>query len=131
VVLSIDLERLPRPALDFFQHQHHLQRDRYLRRVAAGRGFLELGFDVLPCFPSPRLFRQMAEQRPHIGERDRIHDRRDCQRPGQGGDQSGRRIRQSRNETQLDLKTPNGSIAPIDRKTHRGERNLRMCVDQF
>ena len=33
---------------DALQHQHHLQRDRDLRRVAAGRGFPQLGLDVLP-----------------------------------------------------------------------------------
>jgi hypothetical protein len=30
-----------------------------LLRVAAGGSFLELGLDVLPGVPSPRLFRQM------------------------------------------------------------------------
>jgi hypothetical protein len=35
--------RLSRPVLDLFQHQHHLQRDRDLRRVAVGRG--------IPPFP--------------------------------------------------------------------------------
>jgi hypothetical protein len=37
-----------RAALDAFQHQDHLQRDRHLRRVGASSGFLELAFDVLP-----------------------------------------------------------------------------------
>jgi hypothetical protein len=31
-----------------------------------------------------RSFRQMPDQRAHVGERDQIHDGRDCQRPGQG-----------------------------------------------
>jgi hypothetical protein len=35
---------------------------------------------------SPRLFRRMPEQRPHIGERFQIHDGWDCQRPGRGRD---------------------------------------------
>ena len=54
-----------------------------LRRVAA-RSLFELGRDMLPCRLSPRLFRQMPDQRPHVGERDQIHDGRDCQRPWQG-----------------------------------------------
>ena len=40
--------------------------------------------DVPPRRLCPRLFRQMPDQLPHIGERDRIHDRWDCQWSGQG-----------------------------------------------
>ena len=38
-------------------------------------------------------FRQMTEQRAHVGERDQIHDGRDCQRPGQGARPVGARQR--------------------------------------
>jgi hypothetical protein len=39
---------------------------------------------MLPCRLCPRLFRQMTEQRLRVGERDQIHDVRDCQRAWQG-----------------------------------------------
>jgi hypothetical protein len=64
---------------DALQHQHHLQRDRDLRRVAAGRGFPQLGLDVLLRVPGARLFRQMTEQRADVAERDQTHDVRDSE----------------------------------------------------
>jgi hypothetical protein len=58
----------PSLILDVLQLQHHLQRHGHWHCVAARRGFLQLGLDVLPCVPSARLFRQMPEERPHVGE---------------------------------------------------------------
>jgi hypothetical protein len=37
---------------------------------------------MLPSRFPARRFRPMTEQRAHVGERDKIHDGRDCQRPG-------------------------------------------------
>jgi hypothetical protein len=43
-----------------------------------------LGRNMLPSRFPACLFRQMSEQRAHVGERDQIHDIGDGQRPGQG-----------------------------------------------
>ena len=52
--------------------------------VSPSAAALLSSLDVLPRVPRARLFRQMADQRPHVGERDQIHDGRDCQRAWQG-----------------------------------------------
>jgi hypothetical protein len=58
-----------RPIFDTLQAQHHLQRHRDISRVGADRGLIELGRDVLPSRFLAGCFRQVADQRSHIGDR--------------------------------------------------------------
>jgi len=46
---------LSSPALDVFQHQHHLQHDRHIGSVSASRSLVELGRDAIdPKRTSPQ-----------------------------------------------------------------------------
>jgi hypothetical protein len=45
--LALDFGFDKEAGFDAFQAQHHLQRDRHIRCVGAGRGLVELGRDML------------------------------------------------------------------------------------
>jgi len=106
-----------------FHAQHHLQRHCDINRLAAGRPRLQFRRHVLPCGLGARLFRQMTEQRSHIGERLERHHAGDDERPGYaapqvGGIGTGRSlVEHRRNNAPIQIVPPNLRYAAFAKRT--------------